>query len=153
MSTIRDKLGQKTSWVKETSAETPDGSVKFRTRKKRHFIQVDPDAFDEITRELSRAANTLIRSAFRAMDWRDNCFDMTGKELSEFSGLDIKSVEKAMKELKSVDFCRKVRRSKWMVNPGIAFSQPPENLDNLLDRYFNLDYVAPKEKDSKGDET
>lgn len=152
MSSINEVLGeQKTTWVKTTTAkfgfDTEPNNVSYGSR---YFVKVEFSLFNELMDQVSSAASKIARKMLERIDHFTNVYLGTYEEIEEMSGLSKRTVETVMAELCAVDFIRKVKNGRWMVNPSIALGCHDKYLDPLMNQYCNLVYKPKGNKMQKG---
>lgn len=154
MSSIKDILGsQKTTWVKTVTPQTDVFTEARNTNyQKRSYIKVDYDVYDGMMDSLSKGALTVARKMLLRVDHYTNIFLGTYTEIREMTNLSKTSVENAMAELLSVDFIRKKKNGRWMINPTVAIGCDDKFFDSLMNQYYNLDFGQPKRAQKKGEE-
>ena len=116
--------------------------------KKRYFVQLDCDGFYSVTEKLSKTACRVAILMLRDMNHFTNIFSGTYEEVEEELQLTQRPVREAMAELQQVDFIRKYRNGRYMVNPCIALGCSEEYIPKLKDEYHSLQAGVSKKKRS-----
>lgn len=106
--------------------------------KKRYFVQTDYELFFGMSERLSRVAFRVAVLMLRDMNHYTNIFVGTYEEVEDELQLTKRPTREAMAELQQVDFIRKYRNGRYMINPNIAIGCSEEYLPQLLDTYYSL---------------
>ena len=143
-----DDIGQeKTEWVKVTSIPVQSSAdVKKNKYGKQYFFQLDADVYDAMMDQVSPTANKIARLMIRELNYASNIFCGTYEEIQKRLEANKSTVESAMIQLGKVDFMRRYKNGRWMVNPAVGIKCEREELSRLLDFYNSLRLYTPKPK-------
>ena len=150
--TVKEQLklmgNERTSWMKVSGIDLGPGKPKKQEKATRRFFQLDADVYDAMMDPVSKAATRIVTKFLKEMNYATNVYAITYAELEEKLGLSKPTIENAMIELQTVDFIRKVRNGRWMVNPAVGIGCKTDFHDELFEKYFALRPYYPKTKRS-----
>lgn len=114
--------------------------------KRRRFVQIDCELFFSMTEKLSKTATRISTLMLRDMNPFTNIFSGTQEEIQQELELTENPVMKAMAELRTVDFMRKYKNGRYMVNPAVGIGCSEDYLPKLIDTYNSLQSTTPNKK-------
>ena len=95
----------------------------------------------------------VIAYAIDHMDYTNNQFVGTYRELSEYTNLPKASLDRAMVELQELNLIKRVRNGTWMLNPYyVAYGNQPD-VDMMCVYYDSLKSFRPKERRKHNEST
>lgn len=152
MSSLTNILGShKSTWMKATNAESgaftdPKGVV-YRAR---NYVKIDFEIYNRMMDGASKSTLIVANKMLQDFDHFTNLFVGTYDEIQELTGLSRTAVITAMAELLDADFIRKKRNGLWMINPAAAIGCHDRFFDNLMTKYYNLDFNSNKKNKNGG---
>lgn len=135
-------------WEKVTYREVNSGEEKKKksVRGKRSVLFVDTSILRKMLDPVSLSANRVAYLIMDEADFGTNIYHGTHEEIHEILKMHLNTVDKAIVELRSVDFVRKIRNGRLMLNPAVGAKCYAEDVTRLHDEYAQLRPYEPKEK-------
>lgn len=147
MRSLRDQLQElgeeRSEWVRMTTKEIQSGEKKVSYSGRSQFTQVNMGLYYEITRYVGSSGNAIANKMLDEMYYVTNIYTGTYEEIGESTELSSATVIRAMAKLQSVDFIRKYRNGRWMINPEVAIKCSFDKFDALLSKYTSLKKENP----------
>lgn len=145
---IRALTQERTEWVK-TTVRPFEGRVRYSNRR---YLQMDVGLAREMFLQLTKAAMDVAMVIMDEVNTDNNIFAGTYQELEEKAGYSKSVIIEAMRELRQVNFIRKYKNGRWMLNPAVGIGCRSDRLDDLLDQYHRLQpYTSEKDKGGSED--
>lgn len=109
-----------------------------------YFIQTNWDLVFAMMEQVGYTARRIATMMLRDVNHFTNVYCGTQKEIQDELQLSEKPVKDAMVELQQVDFIRKYRNGRYMINPHIGIGCSKDYLPKLLDTFYSLQPYAKK---------
>lgn len=152
MGTMKDKLREISSkrssdWVRTESLFLTGSEKKITYGGRSPYIQVDMDLMGRMFEAVSKSAEKISKFMLKEMNHKTNIYSGTYEEIREGLSLSKATVERSMVELQQIDFIRKYKNGRWMINPAVGIGCSYDYFNELMDRYYTLrPYIAKKER-------
>lgn len=110
-----------------------------------YFVQTDWEVLYAMFEKLSGTAIKVASLMLRDFNHFTSIFDGTYAEVQEELNMSDKPIKDAMVELQQVDFIRKYKNGRYMINPAVGIGCSKDFLNKLRDRYEALQpYISKK---------
>lgn len=152
MRTIKDKLteysDEMSEWVKVNSRRVTQTEKKVNYSERGQFVQIDIELFDKMFCSVSKASERVAKRMMRDMNYQTNISSGTYEEIMDDLELSKGTVIRVMSELRSIDFIRKYKNGRYMINPAVAIKCSFDFFPKLQTRYMSLQpYIENNEKE------
>lgn len=134
-----------TRWEKVTyRPDKKDPSKKKAGRGRKSGLYVNTTVLRAMLESQSQSAQKIAYMVMDECDFETHLFNSTYAEIGQTLKMSKASVERGMVELLSVDFMRKVRNGKWILNPAVGTKCYAEDIEKLFDKYASYKPYIPK---------
>ena len=110
------------------------------------YIKIVKNNLRKMLDSVSKTADRIALLMIDEMNNYTNIFEGTYVEIQNELGAGRTSVENAMIELLSVDFIRKVKNGRWMVNPAVGIGREDSYWEIQMTKYYSLRPYTPKKR-------
>ena len=143
----RQKLDE---WAEERLIPVSYSSKKPKETEdeKLYYMQLDCERYFVITEKISRTAIRVANLMLMEVNHFTNIFSGTYEEVEEKLQLSKRPVREAITELEQVDFIRRYKNGRYMINPAVAIGCKKDFRPKIFDTYHSLETITAKRKRS-----
>lgn len=150
MRNMKDKLREieleRHEWQRSVGIDLDSGERKIKYAGRPAFVQVDMKLYSEMFDSATLAMERIARMILSNLNFSTNIYCGTFVEISEQTRISLSTVERTMVSLQQIDFIRKYKNGRWMVNPAVAIGCSFDYFHVLMDRYYSLRPYSSKKK-------
>lgn len=142
---LTDYKNEISRWEKVTyRTDKVDPSRKKAVPGKKSMLYVNMTTLRKMLDARSISANRIAYLVMDECEFGTNLYHATYEEIGEILELSRGSVIKGMSELQTVDFIRKIKNGRWMLNPAVGTKCYADDIDKLHDIYATHAPYTPK---------